>query len=206
MFQIWNKVHSVRDNRGEQRQMSIEQFAVLATLLGLLQAAIGLFINHRLGKNLEQFKGQIQQTVSEHDTRYAYLHKRRGEAIDQLYKQIIKMRRRLNQSLVVSLDDVVSLKAQRTESHTDFEELYNSYLSNRIYLDEELCKKIDALNRNLGNALEHTEIDYTYPDMIRAYRDRTKAIIANEIDPLLGQIENQIRDILGLNSQARTNN
>lgn len=186
--------------------MSIEQIAVLATLLGLMQAAIGLIINHRLGRSLEQFKGQIQQTVSEHDTRYAYLHKQRGEVIDQLYKQIIKMRRRLNQSLLVSPDDEISLKEQRTESHADFYELYDSYLGNRIYLDEELCKKIETLNRNLGNALEHTEIDYRYPEMIRAYRDRTKAIIANEIDPLLGQIERQIRDILGLNSQARTNN
>ncbi|CAG0947130.1 hypothetical protein ANRL1_03710 [Anaerolineae bacterium] len=186
--------------------MTSADYAVLASLLALLVSMLGWFFTYRKQVQLENLKGDIAKVLSEHDTRFAYLHQRRGEVIDQLYKRIVKMRRRLNKSLMVTVDDELSLNVERTESHAILYELYDYYLENRIYLDEELCKQIDALNKNSGDALEHTEIGHQYPDMIRAYRDRTKAIIANEINPLLGQIEKQMREILGPNSKTRTNN
>lgn len=183
--------------------MTPEQALALAALLAVVQGVIGWFISHWLGERLEQVRGQIQQTISEHDTRFAYLHERRGEVIDQLYKKIFKLRKALVASLGVALDDVESLKEKRKAVHDIFYALDDYYRENRLYLDEDLCQKIEELLTNSGNALEHTEISNMYPDLVRGYREKSKEIIVGNIEPLQKQIERQMRKIVGLVSNGK---
>lgn len=168
----------------------------LVSAIALLVTIVGWGTTARL-------QGEIQKSISEHDTRFAYLHKRRGEVIDQLYKQICKMKKALTASLLVDLNDTESLKEHRKNVHKIFYELNDYYRENRLYLDEELCQKIEELATNMGNALEHTEISNTYPDIVKAYRLKSNEIIAVDIHSLQKQIEGQMRKTLGLDNQSK---
>lgn len=171
--------------------MSTDVFAALASLLALLVTIAGWIFTARL-------QVQVQKAVTEHTTRFSYLHERRGKVIDDLYKQIFNMEQALTASLTVALNDTRSLEEHKQYVHDVFYELNKHFRENRLYLDEELCQMMEKLIADFGKALQHTEVSDAYPNIVMGYRDVAVELISKDIHPLQQQIEKQMRTMLGV--------
>lgn len=157
---------------------------------------------------VESVKGEIQKLVSEHDTRFAYLHKRRGEVIDQLYKLNVKMMRPLYSSATT-----VKMNIQRSEEEERAEGLrliplfVKYYYENHLYLDEDLCKLIDdllaALTRILNELGQASQLfplslyDIEVAKMQSEFYNKVRERINNDLPGINALIEKKMRVILG---------
>lgn len=96
------------------------------------------------------------------DTRFAELHKRRAEALDGVYKRIVRLERAL-QSLINPLQiqgepSMTDKQKVAAEAGIEFRRFFRE---NRIYFDEVFCKNIYDLERKFlevwNQFLDHGE-------------------------------------------------
>ena len=95
--------------------MTSEWFAAGLSFLSLIVTIIGWYKTYSKQVELEKIKGDIQRTLSEHDTRFMYLHQLRGKVIDELYKRIEIVMRLLQASDAYVQFDNENSKAQQRE-------------------------------------------------------------------------------------------
>lgn len=116
--------------------MKPEWIAAIAAAASLLVTVAGWFVVYSKQKKLETLKGEIQKILSEHDTRFDYLHKRRGEVIDELYKRMDRITSLLQASVrTLRLNVDRSLEEQRKEAFLLIGPLMDCYYQNCIYID-----------------------------------------------------------------------
>jgi hypothetical protein len=190
--------------------MTPDWFSALVSIAALIVTIIGWSTTYIKQKELEGLKGEIQQILSEHDTRFAYLHKRRGEVLDELYKKIDLTYRLFGASARSGRFNFDSSpKDQQEEASKYFWELFEYYHQNHIYLDQDLCAQIDRffnvvfkINSNLGIAYEIEPLrDLSNPEILEQYSNLIKEArqwIIDELPPIRDLIEKKMRTILGV--------
>jgi hypothetical protein len=170
-------------------------------------------VQNQYDAKLEDLKGEIRQIVSEHDTRYEYLHDCRGKVIDEVYKKIDKTLRLFGASArAIRLNFDSSPETQQQEARTTFWELFEYYFQNRLYLDQDLCTRIEqffdvvfTIETNLGSASSLAiYLAAPYPEIINQHAqfvDEARKHIINDLPPIRDLIEKRMRAILGINHE-----
>jgi hypothetical protein len=120
---------------------------------------------------LAGLQGDIQKTVSEHDTRFAYLHQRRVEVIDKLYKDIVRLNNYLMKYTSPSpyIDPDFSEEPQNklhlNETKNSIIQFIDYYEENKLYLDQKLIDLLKEYNSQLGVILTYIDLRIEYPEL-----------------------------------------
>ncbi|NJN99994.1 MAG: hypothetical protein HC875_40735 [Anaerolineales bacterium] len=169
-------------------------------------------------RELEKFRADLQLAGFEYDTRFAYLHKRRGEVIDEVYKKIDKTMRLFGASARLGRFNFDSPpEAQQQEARNTFWELFEYYFQNRLYLDLDLCTQIEqffsavfAIETNLGTAsslaLFLVAHDPNTMNQHAQFVEEARQHIINDLPPIRDLIETKMRTILGINHERNVSN
>lgn len=170
---------------------------------------VGAIVTYSTQKKLENFKGEIQQIVAEHDTRFSYLHERRGKVIDNVYKSVYRIEQELLQTQRIGYNETTELAEEAKTLGQEIDRFRNYYGENRFCLDEELCGMIDGFISRSRNAYEHVKVallnqpalargDPGALNQLQTYWANDAEVISQSVVPIRGNIEKQVRQILGI--------
>ncbi len=195
--------------------LSSADYAALASLIALLITILGWFFTYKKQVRLENLKGDILKIVSEHDTRFEYLHNRRGEVIDELYKLIDRtMCLMQSPKYLIEPPGTPSLKDQREKLALVISQLIDYYHQNRLYLEQDLCKQMEALLPSLDDVRHKISTaadiaplssagDLRMAEEQRKLIDMAEKIVNKDIPPIRYYLEKRMRIVLGVESETK---
>ncbi len=190
--------------------MTSNFFAALA--LGV--TALGWVITYLSQRKQTEFSGKIQQLLSEHETRFTYLHKRRSEVIDELYKTMDLINRSLRASFRAGrYSGEPAQEEERADAFKKFISLQESFYQNRLYFDEEFCSQLEGcLQRyfsvflnfgvasEIGKGSQGVPPGYVNQAAVATYgklMEEAAKIALTDLPPIQKLIEDRMRQILG---------
>jgi hypothetical protein len=183
-------------------------------ILTLFISAIGWSVIYLLLNKQQKNIHQIQELLSEQDTRFSHLYKRRTDTIDILYKTMDHLRGSLLASIRAGrFQGESSPEEQHAQAVQHFIAFQECFYQNRLYLEEELCTHIENLIQKCINAfstvgitssfhqiLAHTDSLHLDTKVITSHKElmaEAAKIIVRELPPVQQLIEQQMRDVLG---------
>lgn len=184
------------------------------TLITLFVIVIGGSIIYLSLKKQMKIIGHLQELLSEHDTRFIHLHKRRADAIDTLYKSMDHLRGSLLASIRAGrFQGESSPEEQHVQAVQHFVTFQECFYQNRLYLDEDFCMQIENLIQKCINAFSTVGITSNFHQILsrgdslhleskdisshKDLMDEAAKIIVRELPPVQQLIEQQMRDVLG---------
>lgn len=173
--------------------------------------------NHYDAK-LAEMNGEIQKRLSEHDTRFSYLHKRQGEVIDGLFKKIATIQRIFESAFVPLMIHAYAQPPIEEQLKQGFEaaiEFIRYYEQNSLYLDERTCQLIDTFNGKLKelwvkdvvtDGLESNPgIGEANPSFeVRIFREGMQRIVKEELPLIKSEIAKRMQTMLGVNQNGNS--
>lgn len=187
--------------------------AIDVSLLTLLATAFGWLFTYLKQKEQLNEIHKFKIFLSEHDTRFSHLHKRRAEVIDSLYKSIDNVLARLQGTVrQIRLICDPSPEEQRTEAFKHFITLQECFYQNRLYFDEEICEPIENYLKQCLIAVNKIDTAFSLRSITEGaafncdtaiFEDRktlmeeASSIILTELPNIQGLIEKKMRHLLG---------
>lgn len=159
------------------------------------------YVDHAATRSLEQFKKQLEHESFEQRTRFSILHEQRAEIIADLYKRLVKTQRMITDLVHPVQYGDRPLADKRRDVVDAYNETASFFFENKLFLHTETAEKVEALIAALRKALVEfdsvqTGEDYQPDDTgvwIQTWKD-----VADEIPPLLAELEARFQRILGL--------
>ncbi len=182
--------------------------------IALFVTVFGWLVTYLAQKEQMKLTHNLQKLLSEHDTRFSHLHKRRADAIDALYKTMDHLLGLLQASIRGGrFQGEPSPEEQQTQAFQKFLAFQESFYQNRLYFDEDLCKHIEKLIQqyfdvfskvglasNLRQFISDGAAFHIDPTVITSHKklmDETTEIIVKELPPIQRLIEKRLRHVLG---------
>lgn len=188
--------------------MSADLLAVIVSAISLIITIRSWYVTDMQQKELERLKGEIQRINSEHDTRFAYLHQRRGRVIDKLYKLIDETIGLFDSSIRLGrFNGEVNNEEQRDEAIKTYIRMIKYYNQNRLYLDQALCDQIDELIPMLFEISSRlsTPIGFMGPIPVTTEQfNAASKIVQEKLPPIRSLIEKEMRAILGVDLSVKS--
>jgi len=193
---------------------AILKFLGGATALSGLFAYLGKkSIESYLAGKLESHKKNLERIAAEHSIRFQHLHSERAMVVKELYEKLVT----LDGSLYSTLRRFQAVGEESLEEKVgtlgeNFNELRNYYLPKRIFLEEPLCELIDKILESAKGifydittyAVNTEDLSYRYDRELYKERhkfwEKARGIHENEISELKKGLENEFRNILGINA------
>ena len=193
---------------------AILKFLGGATALSGLFAYLGKkSIESYLAGKLESHKKNLERIAAEHSIRFQHLHSERAMVVKELYEKLVT----LDGSLYSTLRRFQAVGEESLEEKVgtlgeNFNELRNYYLPKRIFLEEPLCELIDKILESAKGifydittyAVNTEDLSYRYDRELYKERhkfwEKARGIHENEISELKKGLENEFRNILGINT------
>jgi hypothetical protein len=207
-----------------------EAVAVLGGQAAFLAATgwlIKTFVSHRLTKEAEKFKAELQaradqfkiqlqssadvererlraslqQIATEHQIRFAKLHEKRALVIAELYTSLVEAPAHAGQFIFQNVRD----PAEAAKANQKMWELYRFINLNRIYLPEAVCGLLDKFESTLRKSVLFVDVYWTrneYPTAT-AMEEQNKVMLAactaleSELPALLKEVQREFRALLG---------
>lgn len=156
-----------------------------------------------LAQNAEIARAHLNAAAFERQTRFARLHERRVDVVDELYRCLVVAEGSFGRALTMyregrSEEDIQLKTEQDAKNAVEAFSAFTDYFrEHRIWLDEALCERIDALVTTLHEAW------YQFHDPDEA-RGRTREMSAawrrvrDEVPAIRAEIERTMRIMLGV--------
>jgi hypothetical protein len=137
--------------------MDSGEWAVLVSAVALLVTVVGWWATYGYQKKLLEKQGELQSEaqerqatiqgfLSEHDTRFDFLHKRRGEVLEELYKHLAWALTWLQSSTSsLRIAGQESPEKEQANALHEVRVLASRYNETRLLFDAALCKQMDEL-------------------------------------------------------------
>jgi hypothetical protein len=170
-------------------------------------------IESYLSGKLESHKKNLERIAAEHSIRFQHLHSERATVVKEMYEKLVTLDESLDSTLrrfqaagEESLEDKVSALSN------NFNALRNYYLPKRIFFDEPLCELIDQILESAKgifydittHAVNPEDPSYQYARELLTERHefwkKARGIHNNEVSDLKKNLENEFRNILGINA------
>ena len=179
------------------------------TLLTLIVSTILALSSYSNAKKIESIRGDVQKIVSEHDTRFSYLHERRGEVIAELYKQIADLSRVFSTAFTLKMSGEPTEEDQLAEGFNTASNFYIYVQRNRIYLDSDLNEKIRKFIVQLVEASVNYKMMQLYssenwaaygfsPELRTRHYEALRRTINENLPPIRDDIEKKMQAVLGV--------
>ena len=165
-------------------------------------------INEELALRIEPLKSELEKNNITHHIQFGYLHRKRGEAMIEIYRRLINVRRCIVNytSKIQTLnshnsDNIHNLKLDTDRSIVEFQSYFDS---NRIFYSESLCENIDMLLGEINYLTElfsiHQNNGFMMPidDKLEEQGKMIKISqsVREELPIKIKLIENEFRDLL----------
>jgi hypothetical protein len=172
---------------------------LVTSIIGLLGTIVtcctALWVATRINRNLKQ-----------HETVFAHLHKKRAEVVETLFKKLMPM-----DVLLVRIKGIrrATTEQQRKKQEADFlaasehcHAFLTAFLENRIFLDKHFCDKMmseftPAVHGFLDKIDNYVADSSGQDDENRKQLDDIRTAFESSIRPILSELEEQIRKMLG---------
>jgi hypothetical protein len=119
----------------------------IAGIGGLLGGAAAIYVAFRR-RAIEKYVAELNRVSYEHEVVFSRLHERRVEVIAELYTKLVEAEVAFGswvRPLQLAGESPIDEKAKTAmQAGNEFQDLF---LRSRIWLDEDLCTRLDALNK-----------------------------------------------------------
>jgi hypothetical protein len=148
-------------------------------------------------KEIERLKADLNRQAAEHQIRFSKLHEKRAEVIAKIYELIVEAEEKCRLLIAkppISTSDELSSKLTEITMNLD------PYLRrNKIYLDSELCSKLECFEQKLikvggGFAISKTLAD---PDERKEMVNMAVKEYHEKLPEIKEELENRFRILLG---------
>ncbi len=175
-----------------------------------------------LAQNLENYKKEIEQEnknfqhqldakLQEFNIKFASLHNERAEIIKNLYTKLIELHSAIHNFTrvghLVYKDAKIEEQDRIDRVDNSLKEFTNYYLPNKIFFSKSIISKIDVLFKDYWNTgFDFAKVlrDRKNPPQYRDSKIDEWKNISDKVDsyfpPLIEELENDFRDILGVNN------
>ena len=172
--------------------------ATVSVVAGLVAAGSAAYTVFRT-RALEAYRAELAAEGHEHEIRFARLHERRVDVIATLYDKLVKAEGAFGAFVHPVQEGGVEAQQERGQeaaaAGNDFSLFFRS---NRIWLEQDLCDQIDALNRELIKVYyEFTAHPPEAGPELKVWHKSWKSL-SEEIPPLRDEIEHRFRILLGV--------
>jgi len=190
---------------------------IATTIASGVAAAVSLYLTHRKQRQLERFKATLQAELEqsklrtqndlqikffEYQTRFSLLHQRQAEAIKDLYGLLGEAHEYIIHLVSPTFDITDTAHVETTRAK--YNALAECFVKNRIYLEEETCKRIDDLLLRLRMAMTKASLGQR-PEPgghgVELWGEAWKSV-RDEVPPVLRELETQFRSFLSPNLET----
>lgn len=162
--------------------------------------------------SIEQLKSRLQQAASEHQVRFAKLHEKRAQVIEDVYQRLVELEKSYGKFVIV---DGYTTDPQKQQAARDGinQAMYDVALlieKHRIYLPADVCASLkaflDIMWHNAINVGVYGSISdpnpQTLQERLTAFREAYDAL-QKEIPDARAKLEDEFRKLLGDDSHGR---
>src|SRR6266849_7297181 len=192
----------------------IKSFGGQAIFLAAAGFLIKAIVSHRLSKEAEEFKVQLesraaveverlkaslQLVATEHQIQFAKLHEKRALVIAELYSRLVATHRTARVFILGDVHD----PERSAKAREEVLELYWFIELNRIYLPETVCTLLDKFESTLRKSVYFADSIFTrikYPTP-KTVEDQNKflleacEVLESELPNLLKELQNEFRKL-----------
>lgn len=121
--------------------------AVAVGIITLIAYLIRIVFKSLVDKDVENFKAQLQLSISEHQIMFASLHAERAKVIKELYSKLAVTEKKMRSFL---LDHSVGLDSPKREQALKSLDEFKDYVSqNEVYFDETISQLLNGFTSSL---------------------------------------------------------
>jgi hypothetical protein len=189
-------------------------FSAIGTGITYLLKTLG---KQFMDQNLEIHKMQLNQQLQSHkaeldliNVKQSRLHDKRIETIQELYEKLTEFYLDLDTLIrwknVTGLTEEQIKQQQFEEANKTFEsgnKFTRYYTMNKLYFSVEMCEKIDEIIKEMRSCQYDLTIQYQWmnlsAEMTMDSFKKAREKLEKEVPKLKQQIENEFREILGVN-------
>lgn len=174
---------------------------IVGTLGGILGGLAAIYTAVRF-RSIEQYRARLRAEGYEHEVRFARLHERRLEKIDDLYRKLVDAERAFGfwrHPLQLAGEPTMDEKGAAAAAANAFRQ---TFVYSRIWLDEDLVQRIGELDRELFvqfiNLTTYRQDDpRTQAEHMKLWQPAWKKM-ESEVPKLREAIEHRFREMLGV--------
>ena len=167
-----------------------------------------LRLKAEIDQNVEELRTCLRMSAFEHKIRFLRLHEKRAEILAELYKKLVEavsVARVFVAPINLGIDEEADKKRyiDAIEKSTLF---YDYFDIHRIFLNHELCSKLEILFNHIRTPIEEHAFLLEHPDYelklgsdkIDIWSKAWKAITEKGVPEARKALENEFRTILGV--------
>jgi hypothetical protein len=163
-----------------------------------------ILISNLFSKDLEKFKNNLEKEAFSYRVRYEKMHLRRAEAIEEIYRRMVKTYRAFRSYVHPMQSSKESQEAKGGEVAKIANDFSDYYEENRIFIDEDLAQKIDKLSDVFRKVWGEFET-YRFGEKLKqpyfeGYKNAWETI-SKETPIIKKEIENEFRKIIGIKDE-----
>lgn len=154
--------------------------------------------------SLERLRMELPEKAVEHQVRFAKLHERRAEAIQDLYSEIVDTQLAAQRYVYVTGHDESTRPRESPVIHSKLVRLYALIERNRIYLPEHICSLLGAFQESLRKAVTAIDVYAPLIPPTQQAAERAGDALVAAVEAFEGKIpqarkalEDELRAILG---------
>jgi hypothetical protein len=148
-------------------------------------------------EELEHVRSALQKSAFEHQTRFSWYHQRKAELIANVYfllNEVTDHVRHMVSPVQFGTDE--SKIAHRKATIDVFNKLAREYWGKKIFLEKEICLKVEAILKAVNEAITNFEISQDPQTRdVKLWGAAYKQMDKN-VPPLLGELEESFRVML----------
>ncbi|HXX18696.1 MAG TPA: hypothetical protein VEJ46_04790 [Candidatus Acidoferrum sp.] len=109
-------------------------------------------LENRSAIEIERLRGELKRAAFEHETRYARLHEKRAEVLEELFKRLVKANRAFSDRFRSGhFAGEPSLEVQSERAAEAANQFVDWFSENMLFIDDALREKIYSVNSHFWN-------------------------------------------------------
>lgn len=151
-------------------------------------------------EEIERVRAELQRAAFEHQTRFSWYHQKKAELIANVYRLIQDVSEYVKEMVSpMQLGGDEPRRKHIDETITTYNELAREYFGKKIFLEREICEKIESILSIIKAAITDWRISqdpgFKGKESIILWNKAYKSML-NEVPPLLSDLEQAFREML----------
>ncbi|MCK9426319.1 MAG: hypothetical protein M0Q21_09805 [Ignavibacteriaceae bacterium] len=166
-----------------------------------LSYVIKVIIDHNGKREIEKFKKELERSLFEFQTKFSFYHNKQVEVISVIYSSLVDFNKQMvNLTSIIQLLPQENLQTKKAVTWDAFISFKEYYEKNLIFLDEDICKKIESILSQSQLAF-HTfagfQVSESYLSDETGSWKKAFEIVCNQIQPLTEELKIVFRKVVG---------
>jgi lipopolysaccharide export LptBFGC system permease protein LptF len=174
--------------------------AVIAGVTYLLKLYLESYSKRDLEKFRLQLNHELEKSLFEYQTKFSFYHQRQTMVIAELYSLLVDASSKIHSlTHIVQFSGEGSLKERKKNTADAYNKLVDYYSKNKIFIEKNICNKLDELIKLLRDALIEFDVaqggDKYEPDDSGLWI-KSFTTIQEKVPPIKQELEEYFREIV----------